>query len=125
MLSGDTLTQVAYELQGNTDLKRLEQAWAETVAEHPSLRSVFRRLKNRRVQVLLKHRPIPIEWQDLRGMEAVEQQDAYQTIVNSHREPIQIDEGLSSGWRCAAWMKIRPYFCGRTIPCAWMTAVAT
>lgn len=93
MLSGDTLTQVAYELQGNTDLKRLEQAWAETVAEHPSLRSVFRRLKNRRVQVLLKHRPIPIEWQDLRGMEAVEQQDAYQTIVNSHREPIQIDEG--------------------------------
>ncbi|MFD1407961.1 hypothetical protein ACFQ49_07305 [Kroppenstedtia eburnea] len=37
MLSGDTLTQVAYELQGNTDLKRLEQAWAETVAEHPSL----------------------------------------------------------------------------------------
>ncbi|QKI81705.1 Condensation domain-containing protein [Kroppenstedtia eburnea] len=93
MLSGDQLTQVAYELQGNLDTKHAEQAWAETVAEHPSLRSVFRRLKNRTVQVLLKKRPIPIEWQDLRGMVKEDQQAAYQSIVNSHRKPIKIDEG--------------------------------
>ena len=93
MLSGDKLTQVAYVLEGDLNSKRLEQVWEETVAEHPSLRSVFRSLKNRTVQVQLKERPIPIEWQDLREMEAEEQQAAYQSIVKSHREPIKIDEG--------------------------------
>ncbi|WP_033716038.1 condensation domain-containing protein, partial [Bacillus mycoides] len=93
VLPNGSLTQVAYELQGNFDSDRLQQAWEETVATHQALRSVFRTLKNRTVQVLLKQRPIPIEWLDLYGMEEEEQQTKFQSVANSHREPIEIETG--------------------------------
>ncbi|MBE7122186.1 amino acid adenylation domain-containing protein [Bacillus cereus] len=93
ILSKSTLTQVVYELPGDFDSERLQQAWEETVAAHQVLRSVFRTLKNRTVQVILKQWPIPIKRLDLRGMEEKEQQTQFRSVASAHREPIQVDTG--------------------------------
>ncbi|SMO63583.1 amino acid adenylation domain-containing protein [Melghirimyces algeriensis] len=93
MLDGNTFTQVVYTLRDRLHRDCLREAWEETVAEHPSLRSVFRTLKNRIVQVLLKQRPIAMEWQDLCGLKEEEKQARFQSLANRHREPIKFDQG--------------------------------
>ncbi|MBL0385637.1 amino acid adenylation domain-containing protein [Tumebacillus sp. ITR2] len=66
------LDQYAYELEGVIDPVLLEQALQTVIATHPELRSVFRPLKKRTVQVVLKNRPIPLALYDLHSQTEAE-----------------------------------------------------
>jgi len=66
------LRQYAYELEGSIDPSLLEQALQTVIATHPELRSVFRPLKNRTVQVVLKTRPITLALYDLNSQTEAE-----------------------------------------------------
>ncbi|TYS57957.1 AMP-binding protein, partial [Sutcliffiella horikoshii] len=93
ILENEIVTQVSYEIQMDVEFNQLKSYWEETVRAHDSLRSVYRKLNNRTVQVVLKERPIPIEWVDLHAMEDEKKEVKLQSIAKSHFEEIKIDIG--------------------------------
>ncbi|MGZ4112975.1 MAG: condensation domain-containing protein, partial [Tumebacillaceae bacterium] len=90
--AGEHLSQVAYRLQ-NVDSTRFQQAWEQVIQSHPSLRVVFRVVRNRTVQVVLKTRPVPVEVLDLRGISEAEQQVAIEQKALAERVPFNVGEG--------------------------------
>jgi amino acid adenylation domain-containing protein len=93
LLSGNPLTQASYRITGLLDRNEVEKAWNRTVSAHPGLRSVFRTIKNRTVQVVLKERPIELEWLPLTGLSQEEQEAAVETTAQRYREPLHAETG--------------------------------
>ncbi|HEU4963351.1 MAG TPA: amino acid adenylation domain-containing protein [Bacilli bacterium] len=86
--------QVAWTLAGSVNAERAQQAWEQVIAKRPSLRSVFRLVKNRDVQIVLKQRPVTLETHDLRGREASEQQaELVRVAAAQNSEPFDVTTG--------------------------------
>jgi amino acid adenylation domain-containing protein len=84
--AGQHLAQATYRLEGIIDPSILQEACDHLIALHPTLRVVFRAVKSRIVQVVLKTRPIVLQTHDLRGMPAGERQGAIEAIMAADRE---------------------------------------
>ncbi|PWK11296.1 amino acid adenylation domain-containing protein [Tumebacillus permanentifrigoris] len=87
------LSQYAYEVENTLDQVLLDQALQAVIAAHPEVRSVFRTLKNRTVQVLLKTRPILLEVHDLRSLTEAQRAGAEAELVTQMGTPIEIGAG--------------------------------
>ncbi|RAT98496.1 non-ribosomal peptide synthetase [Brevibacillus sp. Leaf182] len=92
-LRQDMITTVRYLIKQPIERERAQEAWNELVSETPLMRTVFRKLKNKYVQVVLKQFPISIDWHDLRGLSAEQQEQRYLLEIASHQEPIAFEEG--------------------------------
>ncbi|MGH2346142.1 MAG: condensation domain-containing protein, partial [Chloroflexota bacterium] len=84
--SAGHLAQAVYTLEGAGDPSILQAACDHLIALHPTLRVVFRAVKSRMVQVVLKTRPIAIQPHDLRGVPADRRQGAIEAIMRADRE---------------------------------------
>lgn len=85
--------QIRFQLPGNLDGEKLVRAWDEMVAAHSLLRTVYRKVKGRRIQVVLKERPIPVEWVELREASAQEQEQKIDEICSRHRKAFEPEQG--------------------------------
>ncbi|MCY9537232.1 amino acid adenylation domain-containing protein, partial [Paenibacillus thiaminolyticus] len=93
LLSKDKITTVRYLIERQIDPTKAEDTWEDIVNENSVMRTVFRKLKHKYVQVVLKQLKIPIDWQDLRHLSPEQQEQAYLAMVASHQEPIQFEVG--------------------------------
>jgi len=59
------ILHMRFQIKGCMEPNRVREAWQETVRQTPSLRTVFRKARNRTVQVVLKQYPSLIEFTNL------------------------------------------------------------
>ncbi|WP_066501825.1 amino acid adenylation domain-containing protein [Abyssisolibacter fermentans] len=59
------ILQISYEINEAIDREKFQNAWDYVVKSHSPLRTIFRKLKNRTVQIVLKERPITLQVWDL------------------------------------------------------------
>ncbi len=83
-----SIEQGVYTLTGTVDVAAFQQAWDHVIALHPALRVVFRAVKNRTVQVVLKTRPIVAQVYDVRNQSADDQQTAIAAMCRRHSEQV-------------------------------------
>jgi amino acid adenylation domain-containing protein len=91
--SGPSLCQVTEELSGAIGHDLFQAAWDHVISLHPVLRSIFRIVKNRDVQIVLKQRPIEVKFLDLRGKSGEEQAAETARLTASEREPFSLADG--------------------------------
>ncbi|MED1918406.1 amino acid adenylation domain-containing protein [Bacillus thuringiensis] len=93
LLRPDKMTTMRYLIEHRLELERVQETWKELVSQTPVMRTVFRQLKNKHVQVVLKELPIPIDWHDVRELSPEQQEQVYLSTLTSHQEPIPYEEG--------------------------------
>lgn len=86
-------TKARYRVAGDLRIDWFQQALDQVVAAHPVLRSVFRSLKNRTVQVILKQRPIPVRFIKLDGVDPTARKAVMEDIDQAHSQPFPVSEG--------------------------------
>jgi len=91
--SSGHITQVRYTCEGVIDPVQFQKAWDHVIELYPELRVIFRRLRNRAHQIVLKNRPIPIELHDLREKTVAAQRAAIETTSRAHRKQFHLDDG--------------------------------
>ncbi|MGZ4123734.1 MAG: condensation domain-containing protein, partial [Tumebacillaceae bacterium] len=91
--AGAQLAQVAYQVEGEVDATRLQQAWDHVIQTHAELRSVYRSMKGRMVQVVLKTRPIALDVRDARGLSDADVQALVEDMLLAQLEPMIPGEG--------------------------------
>ncbi|MFD2168536.1 amino acid adenylation domain-containing protein [Tumebacillus lipolyticus] len=87
------IEQVRLQLDGSLDPDAFETAVLHIIAQHPPLRTVFRPVRGRVVQAVLKTRPIHVQVLDLRGMEEDERASALDAAALADRQPFHLGEG--------------------------------
>ncbi|ASS75374.1 hypothetical protein CIG75_10475 [Tumebacillus algifaecis] len=87
------VSQVRLHLSGSFDPAHWEAAIAHVISQHALLRTVFRPVRGRVVQVLLKTRPIPVEILDLTGKSGEEATAEIEKAAQTGREPFHLGEG--------------------------------
>ncbi|TCP59166.1 amino acid adenylation domain-containing protein [Tumebacillus sp. BK434] len=87
------IAQVRLQLSGALDPAKFAAAVQHVIAQNPLLRTVFRPVRGRVVQVLLKNRPIDVAVLDLTGQDAVAQAAALDQAAREARAPFHLNEG--------------------------------
>ncbi|NER31839.1 MAG: non-ribosomal peptide synthetase, partial [Symploca sp. SIO1C4] len=81
------LVQTTFALRGELNLIAFDRAWQQVVARHASLRTSFYWEDiNKPLQVVHKQVKIPIEQQDWRGFDPVEQQKLLESFLERDRQ---------------------------------------
>lgn len=81
------LVQTAVTLRGNLDVMAFHRAWQEVVNRHTSLRTTFYWEDiEKPVQIVYKQVKVPLEMQDWRGIDPVEQQKKLASFLESDRQ---------------------------------------
>ncbi|HJT55100.1 MAG TPA: amino acid adenylation domain-containing protein, partial [Ktedonobacteraceae bacterium] len=80
-------------LEGEFDQSQFQRAWNRIVECHPVLRTIFRQVRSRIVQVVLKVRPIPIAFHDLRAQEFSDQERSIAGTTVAQREGFELTTG--------------------------------
>ncbi|MEM8676957.1 MAG: condensation domain-containing protein [Cyanobacteria bacterium P01_G01_bin.67] len=79
--------QKFFTIDGNLNLIAFDQAWQQVVARHTSLRTGFYWENiNKPLQVVYKQVKVPIEQQDWRGLNSVEQQQQLESFLERDRQ---------------------------------------
>ncbi|NEQ80726.1 MAG: non-ribosomal peptide synthetase [Moorea sp. SIO2I5] len=79
--------QFSYTVGGHLDLVAFERAWQELVDRHTILRTSFYWEEiDKPLQVVHRQVKVPLEQQDWRGIDPVEQEKRLQSFLNSDRE---------------------------------------
>ncbi|HVF39888.1 MAG TPA: amino acid adenylation domain-containing protein, partial [Gemmatimonadaceae bacterium] len=86
---------LAYRIEGDLDLRRLEQALNEVIRRHEILRTVFKTADGEPFQMVLPHSTLPIPLHDLRATPGVEERwtEARRICEREAREPFDIRAG--------------------------------
>ncbi|MEC0126211.1 non-ribosomal peptide synthetase, partial [Paenibacillus pabuli] len=91
-LQQNAINQLLFEFPLNVDRARIQFTWDTLVDDSPALRTVFRSLKNRTVQVVLKSRPITLHWMDKETLTAEKQQVVIEEVAEEYRNEFVIGE---------------------------------
>src|SRR5436190_754551 len=85
--SGQYFVQFSYELNGPLQVEYLEQAWQETVARHPTLRTAFVwENRDKPLQVVLKKVNLPFAQTDWQQVDPAEKQARLEQFLQTDRE---------------------------------------
>lgn len=79
--------QLCYALHGNLNVEAFEQAWQEVATRHAALRTAFYwENLEKPIQVVYRQVRVPLQQQDWRGIDPVEQQQRLQTFLLTDRQ---------------------------------------
>ncbi|WP_161556924.1 non-ribosomal peptide synthetase [Paenibacillus amylolyticus] len=91
-LQQHAVNQLVFELPLNIDRSQIQRTWDTLVEDSPALRTIFRSLKNRTVQVVLKSIPIELHWMDREAVSLADQQVEIELVAKEYRGEFLISE---------------------------------
>ena len=91
--TANDIKQRRLTFEGEIDSSQFQRAWDSVVQEHALLRTIFRQVRNRIVQVVLKVRPSAVAFHDLRGQPACEQEQFLQATALELRAGFELATG--------------------------------
>lgn len=93
LLKQDDFIQISYVLDEFIEPGILQKSWDEVIRESSAMRTIFRKVKNKYFQVILKEIKIPLDWYNFKEFNNEEMNSAFLEIAKMNRKPFKIEEG--------------------------------
>ena len=92
MISNEHVVQTAYALRGTIDEAVFQQAWDDLILQNDSLRTLFPKLKNKTVEVVLKKWTIQVDVRDLRQADPGQRERLAAEVAAEHGHAFSIGQ---------------------------------
>ena len=92
MFLNEHVVQTAYALRGTIDEAVFQQAWDDLILRHDPLRTLFPKLKNKTVEVVLKQWMIKVDVRDLRQADPEQRERLTAEVAAEHAQTFSIGQ---------------------------------
>ncbi|MGB8954796.1 MAG: amino acid adenylation domain-containing protein [Tumebacillaceae bacterium] len=92
MISNEHVVQTAYALRGTIDEAVFQQAWDDLILRNDALRTLFPKLKNKTVEVVLKKWTIKVDVRDLRQLDPEQRERLTAEVAAEHGQAFSIGQ---------------------------------